>query len=435
MSYNPPIKNTEETKKLREHIEYLRQNPPSIETIHNRRLDILKAILKKMEKIIKECKIIKDSITEYKKIFETVQISSFFMSSSWDDIKGRYREQVEAETGKSQKDWSVFYYIVHQIIKSDALAWKTEDGKEMKAFHTDGKQDTYFHCEWDNHTTTVMAAAAQAEKKWVSQLWLARKMTTVKDRKEFKPIRKGTAITMSECWQPGTHKQNNNRNETFEPTTLPGIWFYEKETEYNKIELFKTILVMDNPDEDAPLAEKQLGAYTDLILNKFLWSNGLIDDFGPVECRNLLILIMLLEHELIHAYIAREDQSEDLGITEEDELAKPFSFPRYGWKRRGKTLTEWPKIKKDDLQYLPPEWREGEQRVGKAYTNKAGHGDYFCRLTNLIFAHCGCYSSTDTIQFKTTCEKKTWCKQFTKLQAAMNNNNSGSKKFKTKLIF
>ena len=117
MSYIPPIKNTEETKKLREHIEYLRQNPPSIETIHNRRLDILKAILKKMEKIIKECKIIKDSITEYKKIFETVQISSFFMSSSWDDIKGRYREQVEAETGKSQKDWSVFYYIVHQIIK------------------------------------------------------------------------------------------------------------------------------------------------------------------------------------------------------------------------------------------------------------------------------------------------------------------------------
>lgn len=433
MSFIPLRKTTSETKKLSEHIKYLYLNPPTIETIHERRLNILKAILKKMQKIIEECKTIQDSITDYKKIFENVQISSFFMSSSWDDIKGRYREQVEAETGLRQKDWSVFYYIVHQIIKSDALAWKTEDNKEMKAFHTDGKQDTYFHCEWDGRTTTVMAAAAQAEKKWVSQLWLARKMTTVKDKKEFKPIQKGTAITMSECWQPGTHKQDNNRNETFEPTKLPGIWFYDKGAEYNKIELFKTILVMDNPDEDSP--HPQLGAYTDLILNKFLYSNGLINIFGPVECRNLLIIIMLLEHELIHAYIAREDQSEDLGITEEDELAKPFSFPRYGWKRRGQTLMEWPKINEDDLQYLPADWKKEPKTVGKAYTNEAGHGDYFCRLTNLIFAHCGCYSSTDTIQFETTCAKKTWCKQFTKLQAAMNNNNSGSRKFKTKLIF
>ena len=157
---------------------------------------------------------------------------------------------------------------------------------------------------------------------------------------------------------------------------------------------------------------------------------------------------MLLEHELIHAYIAREDQSENLDITEKDALAIPASFPRQQWKkfstgRRPRELNEpldvWPKNRwlenfvdgKGNIK--DPEWACGTVRP--AYTNSAGHGDYFCRFTNMIFGHCGCTASTDTVQFASKCVKKTWCTTFKNLAGSSTDDVKMSGQFKLKLVF
>jgi hypothetical protein len=429
MSFTEPIKQTKETKKLYDHIQWLNANASFMTKIHETRMNVLIRILKKMRDIKTEYDGF--NTNEYQAMFTQVQLFSYFMSSDWTDFHAyKHMQQIGAK-----KPWNLFYYIVHSLIKSDSFKWVAPNGEIMHAFHTNGKQDTYFHCEWDETTVQTMAAAAQDEgKAWTSQLWLARKMVSVyKGRNEFIPLERFVPISMTECWQPGTFKLDEELEETDVPLKQPDLWYYHPE---KKIELFKTVIS---------------DVYNDLVVAKLLHGMGLIEIYHPNECRNIIIIIMLLEHELIHAYIAREDQSENLDITENDELAIPASFPRYQWmkwsggrrpRNLGTPLSVWPKNKwldsftDDNGVVKDPGWRLAEGSIAPAYTNSAGHGDYFCRFTNLIFGHCGCCASTDTVQFKKKCEKKTWCTTYEKLVGSSTDGDTKmSVDFKLKLVF
>jgi hypothetical protein len=180
--------------------------------------------------------------------------------------------------------------------------------------------------------------------------------------------------------------------------------------------------------------------YNDLYCDKAVYGEGLGHIFDSIECRNIIIVIMLLEHELVHAYIAREDQSQGLDITVHDNLAIPASFPRYLWMNFGAPLTIWPPNEQldnftdDQGRVIDPAWRS--MTVAPAYTNSAGHGDYFCRFTNMIFGHVGCYASTDTAQFEKKCQKKTWCKTWAQLAGSSTDGDvKMSGQFKLKLVF
>ena len=428
MSFEEPSKQTPETKKLLHHIRWLFNNKTSIDDVHKKRWALLLRILKKMQFIKNDYKGFHTS--EFQAHFHVVQLFSYFMSSNWTDNHAlKYMAQK-----KEKKPWNLFYYIVHCIVTSESFAWEAPNGEAMHAFHKNGKQDTYFHCEWDERTISTMAAAAQHEGKgWVSQLWMARKMVSVYNGGEFIPFEKGKPITMSEGWQPGLFEIDEELEETDVPLKQPGLWYYHPENE-KKIELFKTVIS---------------AVYNDLECYKTVFSAGLAEFFDPIECRNIIIIIMLLEHELVHAYIAREDQSQGLDITEHDNLAIPASFPRYLWmkfssgrisRNLGVPLTIWPPNEQldnftdDQGRVIDPNWRS--MTVAPAYTNSAGHGDYFCRFTNMIFGHVGCYASTDTAQFKKKCHKKTWCMTYKQLLAG---SAVGGWKmdvdFKLKLVF
>ena len=94
-------------------------------------------------------------------MLDQVQWFSYFMSSDWTDNHAyKYMQQTGAK-----KPWNLFYYIIHSLIKSDSFKWVDKNGTLRHAFHTDGKQDTYFHCSWDEQTVQTMAAAALDENK------------------------------------------------------------------------------------------------------------------------------------------------------------------------------------------------------------------------------------------------------------------------------
>tara|TARA_B100000945_G_C20410172_1_gene612138 strand:+ start:1129 stop:2418 length:1290 start_codon:yes stop_codon:yes gene_type:complete len=429
MSFSEPRKRTQETQKLYDHLQWLFKNPIYMETVHKRRMQVAMRILKKLRKIKEDYQGFHTS--DYQALFETYQWFSYFMSQDWTDV---HAYQYQKQTG-AKKPWSLFYYIVHCLIKSDSFKWVAPNGEAMHAFHTNGKQDTYFHCEWDEHTVQTMAAAAQDEgKAWTSQLWLARKMVTVYDKGKFIPLERFVPISMTECWQPGVYVQDEELNEDREkPAKQPDLWYYHPKQQ-NKIELFKTVIS---------------DVYNDLECNKWLYGEGLGGLIDPIEVRNIIIVIMLLEHELIHAYIAREDQSENLDITEKDELAIPASFPRYQWMKYSEgarprnlrvPLDVWPANrwienfvdKKGNVK--DPGW--ASRTVAPAYTNSAGHGDYFCRFTNMIFGHCGCTSSTDTVKFASKCVKKTWCIRFENLVGSSTDGDvKMGGQYKLKLVF
>lgn len=425
MSFSEPRKRTPETQKLYDHLQWLFHNPIYMETVHKRRMQVAIKIVKKLFTILTEYEGFNNS--DIQAAIDQSQWFSYFMSQDWTDTHShKYREQTGAK-----KPWNLFYYIVHCLIKSDSFKWVAPNGEVMHAFHTKGKQDTYFHCEWDEHTVQTMAAAAQDEgKAWTSQLWMARKMVTVYKKGKFIPLPRGTPIKMTECWQPGLYVQDEELDETSVPAKQPDLWYYTPE---KKIELFKTVISEE---------------YNDLVCNKWLYGEGLGGLVDPIEVRNIIIIIMLLEHELIHAYIAREDQSENLDITEKDALAIPASFPRYQWKkfstgRRPRETNEpldvWPANrwienfldKKGNVR--DPEW--ASRTVAPAYTNSAGHGDYFCRFTNLMFGHCGCTASTDVGgSFEKKCEKKEWCVSFEQLVGSSTDVKMGGQ-YKLKLVF
>jgi len=428
MSFTEPIKQTKETQKLYDHLQWLSKNPTLMDQIHHTRMQVVMRILKKMFFILKDYHLFHTNSDMHAKM-HVVQWFSFFMSSDWTDYHAyKYQQQTGAK-----KPWNLFYYIVHCLIQSDSFKWVAPNGEPMHAFHTNGKQDTYFHCEWDEHTVQTMAAAAQDEgKAWTSQLWMARKMVTIYEKGKFIPFDRFRPISMTECWQPGLYVQDEELEETEEFAKQPDLWYYHPKKQ-NKIELFKTVIS---------------DVYDDLTCNKWLYGEGLGGLIDPIEVRNIIIITMLLEHELIHAYIAREDQSENLDITENDALAIPASFPRYRWMkystgaRPRKTrlpLDVWPANR--FLEYFldkKGKVKEAEwacETVEPAYTNSSGHGDYFCRFTNMIFGHCGCTSSTDTAQFKQKCEKKTWCMLFEKMAGSSTDDVKMSGQFKLKLVF
>ena len=88
-------------------------------------------------------------------------------------------------------------------------------------------------------------------------------------------------------------------------------------------------------------------------------------DITLIELQNMLVILMLMEHEVCHAIVGHYRENSDY---RSKELAKPTDYPR-AKKRRWESSTK------------------------SYYTNEKGHGPLFCRLVNLLFGHWGITTS------------------------------------------
>ena len=83
-----PLKSTPETKKLRDHLNYLYREAPSMHEIHQTRLRVMLRILKKMYFIRNDYIPLKTATAPSgKSKWEEEQLFSYFMSSDWTEIE------------------------------------------------------------------------------------------------------------------------------------------------------------------------------------------------------------------------------------------------------------------------------------------------------------------------------------------------------------
>ena len=132
---------------------------------------------------------------------------------------------------------------------------------------------------------------------------------------------------------------------------------------------------------------------------------------------NILIVLILFEHELIHIWIALLDKDES-ETDDPTRLATPDAYDRLY--RGAKTVIdpvpifkqdgtpdgdgvahatvnearvknkEWPLLDKEEIRCLASLSKEDiDNGTRFAYTDTSGHQRKFCQLTHLLFAHVG----------------------------------------------
>ena len=212
------------------------------------------------------------------------------------------------------------FYLTHCILRKEnnILAFGNEH-----LFYENGRLKSYFLCKFEKDEA-IHAAAEKVEGKALVKFWLNQNIIT-NNGKAF-PL--GEKIKFDEGYQ-GNEQLGQIYAENGE-RVLFGV----------KLNQFD--------DDLERLAKKK--------------------DMTLIELQNMLVVLMLMEHEVCHAIVGHYRENSDYGS---EELAKPTDYPRSRIGRWGRKM------------------KDSDCSTESCYTNKGGHGPLFCRLVNLLFGHWG----------------------------------------------
>ena len=324
---------TQEPDMIDQHISWLYKEDPQIwlQRITTARINSLNNILTQMDTALKSDF---GENGEYMHFEEAPnpdeQLFSYFFSSKWigDHLDGK----ADSTITKTGKPFNIVWAIVKEIINSDIFLFEY-NGTPKKIFFENGAQKVYFYTQLASAEDILPASAAadvpenDVRAEWIAEIFLARRIITRQLGNMYMPLKKD------------------------EPMIFGGGWIGQT----------------NGKAKWQKLGEKLVFG---LDLDKF--TSTLPDDLKPrlIEIQNILTVMLLLEHELIHTVfgIYRQDLNYDPDY--HARLAKPSSFPRFYPQSKKK---KWPKSKKGDLPH------------SQAFTDANGHGEDFSHYTNLVY--------------------------------------------------
>ena len=379
-------------EKLNDHILFLKQNIPTLPTIFMRRMQCLSDFVSCFDSKLKELNIIH--------LFpEHVQWFSYWISN-----QGREDIEKPFERNKPKRHVnSLLFEFVRPLISPDRGLFDYIDrhGNQQKAFfrynEADGtyEQETFFIPKIDKTATYYSAAAVTSDRvtkkgnNWLAEIWLVGKVVTRFHKGKLHPLNKGDNITFDDGYLPDEHKPGQF-----------GIRYFEGKKE--------KVIFGVNLEEYKPYLEELV-----ISLKKYNYT------YKPdaVELMNILIVLILFEHELVHIWIALLDQDES-ETTLTTRLATPDAYDRlyHGDKtvidpvpifkqdgspngdgvEHAKTNEarvknkEWPLLDEEEKRCLASLSQEViDNGTRFAYTDTSGHQKKFCQLTHLMFGHVG----------------------------------------------
>lgn len=377
---------------LEAHVDFLKKNMPTLQTIFKRRLQCLSDFVSCFDSKLKELKITH--------LFpEHVQWFSYWISN-----QGREGIEQHFERNKTKRHVnSLLFEFVRPLISParGLFDYIDSNGNPQKAFfrynELDGTytQEAFFIPKIDKTATYYSAAAVTSDRvtkngnNWLAEIWLVGKVVTRFYNRQLQPLIKGDNITFDDGYLPDEHKPGQF-----------GIRYFEGKKE--------KVIFGVNLEEYKPYLEELV-----ISLKKYNYT------YKPdaVELMNILIVLILFEHELIHIWIALLDKDES-ETDDPTRLATPDAYDRLY--RGAKTVIdpvpifkqdgtpdgdgvahatvnearvknkEWPLLDKEEIRCLASLSKEDiDNGTRFAYTDTSGHQRKFCQLTHLLFAHVG----------------------------------------------
>jgi hypothetical protein len=387
--------------KLNAHIDFLKKNIPTLPTIFMRRMQCLSDFVSCFDSKLKELNIIH--------LFpEHVQWFSYWISNQGrEDIEQHFKRNKTTRQVNS-----LLFEFVRPLIATGRghFDFMDGDGNQQRAFfrynEEDGTydQETFFIPKIDKTATYYSAAAVTSDRvtkngnSWLAEIWLVGKVVTRFHNRQLQPLIKGDNITFDDGYLPDEHKPGQF-----------GIRYFEGKKE--------KVIFGVNLEEYKPYLEELV-----ISLKKYNYT------YKPdaVELMNILIVLILFEHELVHIWIALLDQDESETAVP-NRLARPDAFDRIyrgddtkidpvpifnqdgspdnEWNHVSHAKTnedriknnEWPALDKEEERCLASLSQDDKINGTRfAYTDTSGHQYKFCQLTHLMFGHVG----------QTTCASK-----------------------------
>jgi hypothetical protein len=326
---------TQEPDMIDQHISWLYKEDPKIwlQRITTARINSLNNILTQMDTALKS---VFGENGEYMHLEEAPnsdeQLFSYFFSSKWigDHLDGK----VDSTITKTGKPFNIVWAIVKEIINSDIFLFEY-NRTPKKIFFENGAQKVYFYTQLASAEDILPASAAAdvpenaVRAEWIAEIFLARRIITRQHGNMYMPLKKDEPMIFGGGWIGQTNGKAKWQN--------PG----EKLVFGVDLDLFTSTL----PDHLKPRL---------------------------IEIQNIITVMLLLEHELIHTVfgIYRQDLNYDPDY--HARLAKPSSFPRFN---PPSEKNEWPKHKK----------KSKRPTHAQAFTDANGHGEDFSHYTNLVY--------------------------------------------------
>jgi hypothetical protein len=328
---------------IQEHIDWLdreKNGNRSLEQIKIRRLQCLYQIILEVDKQINN--FYDDTGLE---LDPKHQAFSFLFSSDF------LPRNVDS-TDDDGKLFNIIWFIVKTIISSDIFQFNT-GSEEKKIFYekdkeSGWKQKVYFYTQLvDDNTPSAAAADVPAPEDgrdypWVALLFLARRLITHKKTGKdgkFLPLKR------------------------YEPMQFGGGWVGQTDGTGEFQPPDHKIIFGVNLHE----YEKDLTMMMQSLQLKYIPT--------VIEMQNILTIMILLEHELIHVAYGIYRNVENYSET---RLATLDDFPRLNLPKG----TKWSKSKYE----FPTE---------QAFTDTGGHGPLFSKYANLLFGFLGQQSPLD----------------------------------------
>jgi hypothetical protein len=271
---------------------------------------------------------------------ENEQLFSYFFSSKWEDLYKTYGILVRDPQSKSRpKHFSIGWFIVKQIINSQLF--KFEHDKKTKKIFFDTiidkkrnllKQKVYFTVHLSNAREIEPASAAAdvpenpSRYPWQADIFIARRIITKQQGNYYYPLSSEKSMVFGGGWigqMNGEAKWQGNEKIVF------------------GVDVHKFI-------DSLP---QSFGIYKE----------------RRIEMENILTVMLLLEHELIHIALGVYRPKKNYEEWYNAVLAKPCSFPRFESKK------EWAKSS------------DSRVTTEQAFTDKSGHGHFFSEYSNLVF--------------------------------------------------
>jgi len=331
---------------------------------------------------------------------EHVQWFSYWISNQGHDDIQQY---LDRNGPKKQKVNSLLFEFVRPLIATGRGHFDFMFNDEhQKAFfrynEEDGtyNQETFFIPKIDKNATYYSAAAVTKDRvtqkgnTWLAEIWLVGKVVTRFHKGKLHPLNKGDNITFDDGYLPDETKPGQF-----------GIRYFEGKKE--------KVIFGVNLEKYKPYLEELA-----VSLKKYNYT------YKPdaVELMNILIVLILFEHELVHIWIALRDQDES-ETADPNRLARPDAYDRlyHGDKTKIEPVpvfnqdgtpdkdwdaqkhaednedlvkkNEWPQLDKEEKRCLTSIQDEIPNGTRFAYTDTSGHQRKFCQLTHLMFGHVG----------------------------------------------
>lgn len=334
---------------LHSFISYKQNNQYTHEHLMNIRFTILNNILNEIKRAITLHEGIYENETDKSTSVEknnSYSPISFLCSSEFnypDDepCKETYKE---SSSGRRNCKCNIVFEIVNELIKSELYLFG-----EKKLFHTkvrDGwKRKIFIHAVLDTELGQASAAAASdgSDHEWRCQIYLNPDIITKPYYNEQLPLTRGEHMKWAESWM-GNH-------------TGKASWQTPENKKVFGVDLGNSIF--------------------NKLLNHPIFENWDKNENKIIELRNILSIILLLEHELWHVAFGMYDPDEN--SKEEHELAIPtdigFNTDVVHHNNNFLSSEENYEGAGDVIPGSTP-----EEKTQRAFTDESGHGRIFSQL-------------------------------------------------------